>query len=150
MEASCSLISFSAFTSSFGSPLLQKTKLHHRKRSRLVGFSRKRDAYDRDSGGRLVDENMIVLRKRIHEMKVADRNYEAPSEWMNWEKRCYASYGSDVSQLVGMVQAFLLNTRPGLAFGLAAIIAVAVPTSAVIVFHLLEAAMSLLARGGAA
>ncbi|EHA8591149.1 hypothetical protein COCNU_scaffold034687G000010 [Cocos nucifera] len=93
---------------------------------------------------------MVVLRKRIHEMKAAEGSYEAPPEWMDWEKRCYASYGSDVSELVGMLQAFLLSTRPGLAFGLAALITVAVPASVmVMVFHLLVAAMSVLARGGA-
>ncbi|XP_010916318.1 uncharacterized protein [Elaeis guineensis] len=155
METSYSLMSSSAFPSSFGFLPLQKTKLHHDHHKRrtpvLIGFSRKRDAYDRDSDGRLVDENMVVLRKRIHEMKVAEGSYEAPSEWMEWEKRCYhASYGSDVSELVGMLQAFLLSTRPGLAFGLVAIITVAVPASVIVmVFHLLVAAMSVLARSGA-
>lgn len=82
-------------------------------------------------------------------MKVAEGSYDAPPEWMDWEKRCYASYGSGVSRLVGMLQAFLLNARPGLAFGLVAVITVAVPASVtVIVFHLLAAVMSVLASGG--
>ncbi|KAK8498689.1 hypothetical protein V6N12_000991 [Hibiscus sabdariffa] len=43
---------------------------------------------------RPVDEDMIVLRKRIHEMKMVDRNYEPPTNWMEWEKRYYTSYDS--------------------------------------------------------
>ncbi|KAB5560936.1 hypothetical protein DKX38_005893 [Salix brachista] len=39
-----------------------------------------------------VDESMVVLRKRIHEMKMVERNYEPPEEWMEWEKQCYTSY----------------------------------------------------------
>ncbi|KAK8498686.1 hypothetical protein V6N12_000988 [Hibiscus sabdariffa] len=31
---------------------------------------------------RPVDEDMIVLRKRIHEMKMVERNYEPPADWM--------------------------------------------------------------------
>ncbi|KAG7591732.1 hypothetical protein ISN45_Aa01g007250 [Arabidopsis thaliana x Arabidopsis arenosa] len=45
-------------------------------------------------GGRTVDENMVVLRKRIHEMKMVERNYEPPSHWMQWEKRLYCNYES--------------------------------------------------------
>ncbi|KAA8532601.1 hypothetical protein F0562_032583 [Nyssa sinensis] len=37
-----------------------------------------RDAYDRDHyNGRIVDENMIVLRMRIREMKMAESNFGA-------------------------------------------------------------------------
>ncbi|KAJ7000469.1 hypothetical protein NC653_011069 [Populus alba x Populus x berolinensis] len=43
-------------------------------------------------GELLVDESMPALRKRIHEMKMAERNYEPPEEWMEWEKQCYTSY----------------------------------------------------------
>ncbi|KAH8511334.1 hypothetical protein H0E87_008770 [Populus deltoides] len=43
-------------------------------------------------GESLVDESMLVLRKRIHEMKMVERNYEPPEEWMEWEKQCYTSY----------------------------------------------------------
>ncbi|GKV14461.1 hypothetical protein SLEP1_g25341 [Rubroshorea leprosula] len=28
---------------------------------------------------------MIVLRKRIHEMKMIERNYELPEDWMDWD-----------------------------------------------------------------
>ncbi|KAL2457532.1 uncharacterized protein Fot_56196 [Forsythia ovata] len=42
--------------------------------------------------GRLVDENMIVLRKRIRERKKMERSYEAPADWMQWEKQYYAYY----------------------------------------------------------
>lgn len=42
-------------------------------------------------GGSFVDENMVVLRKRIHETKMAETDHDAPAEWMDWaEKRYYA------------------------------------------------------------
>ncbi|CAK7344161.1 unnamed protein product [Dovyalis caffra] len=51
----------------------------------------------------LVDESMIVLRKRIHEMKMVERNYEPPEEWMEWEKQCYTSYDEFVCKFVGVL-----------------------------------------------
>jgi len=39
-----------------------------------------------------VDESMIILRKRIREMKMIERNYEHPEDWMEWEKQYYACY----------------------------------------------------------
>lgn len=34
-----------------------------------------------------VGENMIVLRKRIYVLKMAEEKYEEPSGWMEWERR---------------------------------------------------------------
>ncbi|MQM17212.1 hypothetical protein Taro_050180 [Colocasia esculenta] len=99
-----------------------------------------------DSGGRLVDEDMIVLRKRLQEMRAAETNYEAPAHWAEWEKRYYASYGADVCHLVGLLQAFLMNTRPSVALGLLALVTLSVPTSAAVVaFNLVEAVKAVLA-----
>jgi len=87
-----------------------------------------------------VDQDMIVLRKRIHDMEVAESNYEPPSHWAEWEKRYYAKYGSDVCEFVGLVQTLLMNTRPGVAIGLAGLMAMSVPASAVLIWvHLSEA-----------
>ncbi|KAG2301755.1 hypothetical protein Bca52824_030406 [Brassica carinata] len=55
-------------------------------------------------GGRMVDENMILLRKRIHEMKMVERNYEPPSHWTEWEKRFYSSYDSVICDSVGLLR----------------------------------------------
>ncbi|KAJ8770288.1 hypothetical protein K2173_012758 [Erythroxylum novogranatense] len=107
----------------------------------IISASR-RDAYDpRDYNGKVIDENMIVLRKRIHEIKLAERSYdENPSEWMSWEKKYYSGkYSSDVCEAVGLLQSMLMNTRPSLALGMVALLALAIPTSAVITtFRLVE------------
>ncbi|KAK9091724.1 hypothetical protein Sjap_024901 [Stephania japonica] len=95
-------------------------------------------AYDWDYGGRLVDESMIVLRKRIREMKMVERNYKPPKDWMEWEKQCYTSYDSNVCYAMGLLQTQLMNMRPSLALGMAALVALSVPTSTFfILFHLI-------------
>ncbi|XP_010243786.1 PREDICTED: uncharacterized protein LOC104587762 [Nelumbo nucifera] len=93
----------------------------------------------RDYGGRLVDENMIILRKLIREMKMAERNYEPPSDWMDWEKRYYTKYDSAICEAVGFLQTELMNTRPSLALGVLTLLALSVPVStAVTLSHLIE------------
>ena len=107
----------------------------------------KREAHDQNYyNGRLVDENMIVLRKRIHEMKMIERNYEPPAEWTNWEKSLYANYDSNICEAMGFLQSELMDIRPSLALGMVALIALSVPTStAVALFHLVELAKEVLA-----
>lgn len=90
-------------------------------------------------GGRLVDENMIVLRKRIHEMKMVERNYEPPSHWMDWEKRFYSSYDSVICDSVGLLQSFLMNSRPNVAIATLLFLLVSIPVSSTaIAFRLLD------------
>lgn len=96
-------------------------------------------ARDHKFSGRVVDENLIVLRKRIHEMKMVESGYELPSEWMDWEKRVYASYDSVICDAMGHLQSYLMETRPSLAIGMFVLIALSVPTSAaVVMYNLLE------------
>jgi len=105
-----------------------------------------RGSADQNFSGRLVDEGMITLRKRIHEMNMIERNYEPPSDWMEWEKRYYTKYDSIICEAVGVLQTQLMNTRPGLALGAMALVAISVPTSsAVVLFHLVELAKAVLA-----
>ncbi|CAH8386963.1 unnamed protein product [Eruca vesicaria subsp. sativa] len=90
-------------------------------------------------GGRLVDENMIVLRKRIHEMKMVERNYEPPSDWMDWEKRFYSNYDSVICGSVGLLQSFLMNSRPSVAIATLLLVLISVPvSSSVLAFRLLD------------
>ncbi|XP_054776018.1 uncharacterized protein LOC129284532 [Prosopis cineraria] len=99
----------------------------------------KREAADQNFGGRMVDENMIVLRKRIHEMKMIEKNYEPPADWMDWEKRYYTIYDSMICDALGVLQTQLMNTRPSLALGMIALLAMSVPTSsAFLLYHLVE------------
>ncbi|KAK2971073.1 hypothetical protein RJ640_022628 [Escallonia rubra] len=82
----------------------------------------KRDARDGDhNGSRAVDENMIVLRQRIREVRMVEAKDEAPADWMEWEKGYYSSYNSDVCEAVGLLQHFLMETRPSLALGMVAL-----------------------------
>ncbi len=115
-------------------------------RSFTLAMASNRGAADQNFGGRLVDESMIVLRKRIHEMNMIERNYEPPSNWMDWEKRYYTSYDSTICEAMGFLQTQLMNTRPSFALGLMALVAMSVPTStAVVLFHLVELGKAVLA-----
>ncbi|GLU04660.1 hypothetical protein SLE2022_217980 [Rubroshorea leprosula] len=123
------------------SPRLFPGNLQRRPGNRYGGYGggvsrisvSKRDAYNHNYDGKLVDENMIVLRKRIQEMKVAERNEEAPLHWMEWEKRYYAQYDSDICEIVGLLQSKLMETRPALALAMAVVILLSVPTSTVVI-----------------
>ncbi|XP_040375747.1 uncharacterized protein LOC121053239 [Oryza brachyantha] len=98
-------------------------------------------------GGGAVDEGMVVLRRRIHEMRAAERGWEPPAEWAAWEKEWYGRYDADVCAAVGAVQAFLMRSRPGVGVGIVAAVAVSVPASALLLlFHLLHASQALLAN----
>ncbi|XP_028779572.1 uncharacterized protein LOC114735952 [Neltuma alba] len=113
-----------------------RPSLYRRKTSVLAW---RREAADQNFGGRMVDESMIILRKRIHEMKMIEKNYEPPEDWMDWEKRYYTSYDSMICEALGVLQTQLMNTRPSLALGMIALLAMSVPTSsAFLLYHLVE------------
>ncbi|PIN26006.1 hypothetical protein CDL12_01285 [Handroanthus impetiginosus] len=120
-----------------------RTKPNSNRRTFIKTFASRREAHD--YGGSIVDENLIVLRKRIHEMKMVERNYEPPREWMDWEKRFYTNYDAIICDAMGHLQSYLM-TRPSLALGMIALIALSVPTStAVVVYNLLELGKEVLA-----
>uniref|UniRef100_M8CIX2 Uncharacterized protein n=1 Tax=Aegilops tauschii TaxID=37682 RepID=M8CIX2_AEGTA len=88
---------------------------------------------------------MTVRRRRIREARMAETNYEAPPGWAAWEKRYYRAYVSDVSTLAGALQLLAMDTRPGVAAAVAALVLAGVPVSAVFALHLLgQAAGSVL------
>ncbi|KAL5809971.1 hypothetical protein ACOSQ4_026539 [Xanthoceras sorbifolium] len=76
-------------------------------------------------GGRIVDENMIVLRMRIRESKMLETRSKPPPNWMEWEKKYYTNngYDEDVCEALGFLQNYLMNMRSGFALGLIALIA---------------------------
>ena len=99
----------------------------------------------RDYGGRIVDENMILLRMRIRELKMSEMSQEPPAGWMEWEKKYYTQYDEDVCEAVGLLQSYLLSIRPSLALGMVALVILSVPFSAgVLFFHALEMAKAIL------
>ncbi|KAG2323837.1 hypothetical protein Bca4012_038109 [Brassica carinata] len=82
---------------------------------------------------------VVMLRKRIHEMKMAERNYEPPSHWMQWEKRFYCGYDATICDALCILQTFLMNSRPSVAFGTLLLILVSVPVStAFFAFRILD------------
>ncbi|XP_015895529.2 uncharacterized protein LOC107429368 [Ziziphus jujuba] len=96
---------------------------------------------DHDYDGKLVDEDMIGLRKRIHEMKMVEEKHEPPSNWMEWEKRYYPNYDSDVCEAVGLLQSELMKMRPSMVLTMVVLVSISVPVSmGVIMFHLMELA----------
>ncbi|XP_031255931.1 uncharacterized protein LOC116113916 [Pistacia vera] len=83
----------------------------------------------RDYEGRLVDDNMIVLRIRIQEKKLLEASHEPPSNWMEWEKKYYLHYNEDVCEAMGLLQNYLMKIRPGFALGMIAVVALSVAIS---------------------
>lgn len=81
----------------------------------------------RHFGGRLVDENMIVLRMRIRETKLSEASDEQlPAHWMEWEQKYYPDYIQDVLEAVGLLQNYLMHLRPSSALGIIALVTLAV------------------------
>ncbi|KAJ7975795.1 Mediator of RNA polymerase II transcription subunit [Quillaja saponaria] len=112
-----------------------------RKRRRCLAVVRaSREANGRDFGsGRLVDENMIVLRMRLKEMKMKMMNEDPPSDWMEWEKKYFAHYDEDVCEAVGLLQTGLMSVRPSLAIGILALLTLTIPISTgLVLFHAIE------------
>ncbi|KAL8157536.1 hypothetical protein AgCh_002297 [Apium graveolens] len=82
-------------------------------------------AYDKNQNGRVVNENMIVLRMRIRDIKMAESNedQDVSENWMEWEKTYYRQkYSSDITKGVGMLQVMLMETRPSLVLGMLALV----------------------------
>lgn len=117
-----------------------RTNISIRKVRTITTRAARRDqAQNHNFEGRLVDENLIVLRKRIHEMKMMEMNYEAPEEWMDWEKRLYAGYDAVICDAMGHLQTYLMETRPSLLLAAVALIAFSVPIStALVMYNLLQ------------
>eukprot|EP00253_Pinus_taeda_P028093 PITA_28093 len=76
-----------------------------------------------------LDAELIVLRKRIHELRRQERNYAPPQHWMKWEKDWSLTYASDVCEAVGWLQNKVINTRPSVAIASLSLISLSVPAS---------------------
>lgn len=74
-----------------------------------------------------MDENMIVLRMRIQETKLSEAGDEQlPAHWMEWEQKYYPDYIQDVLEAVGLLQNYLMHSRPSLTLGIIALVTLAV------------------------
>ncbi|CAJ2630570.1 uncharacterized protein LOC123902745 [Trifolium pratense] len=101
----------------------------------------KRDSFGKHHDGKLVDENMIILRMRIREIKMVETKNEVPSGWTEWEKKHFENYDLDVCEAVGLLQRMLMNTRPGLVVGILVLIMLTMSMSmSLLVVQLVELA----------
>ncbi|KAJ0725053.1 hypothetical protein HanPI659440_Chr12g0454541 [Helianthus annuus] len=96
-----------------------------------------------DSEGKMVDENMIVLRERIRKMKEEMEHNSGgdrlPANWMQWEKTYFYSgdYHSHIYEMIALLQRFLMDCRPSVVLGLVVLFAVGGSTAAVLVLQCL-------------
>ncbi|XP_066364205.1 uncharacterized protein [Miscanthus floridulus] len=112
-----------------------------------LGVGRRADNGSSSSeGGRLVDEDMATLRRRIREARAKSSSEEndtfdadvdagpgagipLQTEWTELERRHHGSYVAGVRSAVGLLEVLLVNTRPGLGAGLLAMLLLGVPAS---------------------
>ncbi|KAK9742530.1 hypothetical protein RND81_03G179400 [Saponaria officinalis] len=122
-------------------PLCNKKQQRRRIITSIVACRRK-DHQDDFGDGRRVDEDMIVLRLRIKEIEKADKGeeFEAPSNWMEWEKKYYMHFHEDVVyEVVGFLQLIFMDMRPSLALGVVTLVMLSVPLSiGVLMLHCLK------------
>ncbi|TYH94754.1 hypothetical protein ES332_A12G061000v1 [Gossypium tomentosum] len=82
-------------------------------------------------------------------MKIIERNYEPPADWMEWEKQYYTSYNEFICQIVGLLQSYLMNTKPSLALGILALVTIYLQASIIMdLVHLVQAANGILSTIG--
>ena len=82
----------------------------------------------------MVDANMILLRKRMFDLKMQETNYKSPEEYMEWEKQLYPEYHANVLRAMECFQYSLINTRPIVAITLFRLISAGVSSSVLIVW----------------
>uniref|UniRef100_A0A0A9A7G3 Uncharacterized protein n=1 Tax=Arundo donax TaxID=35708 RepID=A0A0A9A7G3_ARUDO len=101
------------------------------------------DSNSSSGSGRLVDEDMATLRRRIREARAAvceddidsDTDADAgvgltlPAGWTELERRHHGSYVAGVRGAAGLLEAFLVRARPGLGAGVVALLLLGVPAS---------------------
>ncbi|XVE92071.1 hypothetical protein REPUB_Repub01dG0065900 [Reevesia pubescens] len=124
---------------SSNNPICRKKGFRGAKPLNMKVLASKRDAHSHDFDGKLVDESMVVLRKRIQEMSILEKSYDPPQHWMEWEKQYKkANYDLDVYEAVAYLQSTLMETRPGVALAMGTLLLSSVPTSmAVVLFHVM-------------
>ncbi|KAL7090898.1 hypothetical protein ACP275_12G071000 [Erythranthe tilingii] len=98
---------------------------------------------DANSDHKLVDQNMVVLKMRIQEMRIKEENLGASGlndehrrNWLDkWEDEYwpYEEYNSDVFEAVGFLQNLLMNTRPSFVFAVVALLIFSASTSVALV-----------------
>ncbi|KAL5728595.1 hypothetical protein ACHQM5_001664 [Ranunculus cassubicifolius] len=127
-SSSSPVLQFTPFSSP-SKPYNTRVSLSKKRPARI--YAARRDA--NEHCGNRVDEDLIVLRMRIHDIQMEADRREISANWMEWEKKYYSYYDSDIMQAVGWLQTQLLNTRPIVALGMAILLAFSVTSSTTMV-----------------
>ncbi|KAM3405392.1 hypothetical protein ACQJBY_008086 [Aegilops geniculata] len=95
--------------------------------------------------GRMVDEGMATLRRRIREVENEEEEepeeeeeggvdlFVPPGEWTELERRHHGLYVAGVREALGILFALLVRARPGLGAGVVALVLLSVPASVLLV-----------------
>ncbi|KAF6996858.1 hypothetical protein CFC21_013148 [Triticum aestivum] len=95
--------------------------------------------------GRMVDEGMATLRRRIREVEDEEEEepepeeeggvdlFVPPGEWTELERRHHGLYVAGVREALGILFALLVRARPGLGAGVVALVLLSVPASVLLV-----------------
>eukprot|EP01018_Ginkgo_biloba_P027243 Gb_20327 [translate_table: standard] len=147
-ERLCRLLPLHSQTANCISPI----HMGRRRRASSLAVKACSGGHDFGSGGpNIVDANLILLRKRIYELKSQEKNDKFSEEWMEWEKRAYPTYRRKVFEGVGWLQCNLINTRPTVAIGMLSLMSLSVSASVFLVLltgadHLCQFAMAFLSN----
>ncbi|WVY97070.1 hypothetical protein V8G54_029221 [Vigna mungo] len=105
----------------------------------------KSDSFGHRYQGKMVDDNMILLRMRIREIEMLETKGKASSDWNEWEKKYFQNYDSDVCEAVGVLQRVLMNTRPSFALAIFTLLMLTTSMSMLqLAFHLVGFAKGIL------
>ncbi|XP_047165377.1 uncharacterized protein LOC124834671 [Vigna umbellata] len=105
----------------------------------------KSDSFGHHYEGKMVDDNMILLRMRIREIETLETKGKDSSDWNEWEKKYFQNYDSDVCEAVGVLQRVLMNTRPSFALATFALLMLTTSMSMLqLAFHLVGYAKGIL------
>ncbi|GLJ09335.1 hypothetical protein SUGI_0106850 [Cryptomeria japonica] len=107
----------------------QKKKVSLRKKYTRSCIKARYGDYDCSEGPNMVDANMSVLRQRVYELKLQESCYHPSQEWMEWEKNMLPHYHSTISQATGILQWYLMSTRPSIALAALSLVLTGVGTS---------------------
>jgi len=83
-------------------------------------------------GSGMVDSNMMVLRKRIQNIRIQETCFESPADWAEWERTAYPSYRADVCFMLSTMQSQLLTLRPGTVISIVSVLMAVVPVMSIL------------------
>ncbi|GLJ09347.1 hypothetical protein SUGI_0107110 [Cryptomeria japonica] len=80
-----------------------------------MGIKARYGDHDCSEGPSMVDTNISILRRRVYELKLQESCHTPPQKWMEWEENIRSDYYLTISQATGILESFLMSTRPRIA-----------------------------------